>query len=227
MTLYTAVGILRNKNSAEGKYPQIAVNEKEHNVDMCEMLIWTILSWRILPMSEIEKMFHNRIAQLCVTPDMSLKAYVDRLISKGLIVSGAGETEADALYDLVGDLYIVPTESSFFTTALVFLKIVFVDRTPIKSAARVFNFGGRSENERRIMNIAKQALLSTAEIIKCVEIGCFDLSTDEKVMDALYDDNYTTCDNLFWTAKYFKSQRTVLTAVVNLYLNKQILLQRI
>lgn len=38
------------------------------------------------------------------------------------------------------------------------------------------------------MDLAKQALLSTAELIKCIDLGITNLSTDEKLMDTLYGD---------------------------------------
>lgn len=46
------------------------------------------------------------------------------------------------------------------------------------------------------MELSKQALLSTAEVIKCVEKDAYDLSSSTKIMDILYGDNETTSDNI-------------------------------
>ena len=43
-----------------------------------------------------------------------------------------------------------------------------------------------------VMALSRQALLSTAELINCAELGVRDISTDEKLMDALYNDEDTT-----------------------------------
>ena len=227
ITLYTAVGLLKTNSDSRGRYPQIVINGKEHNVDIGEMLIWSSLNWRILPLHQIEKLFQNGVSGADVELSKPFDSYVDRLISRGLIVSGSGDTDADALYDLVSDLYIIPTESSTPTKVLSFLKVVFIDRVPLKSAKWIFNRGKFSENEQRIIDVTKQAMLSTAEVIKCVENGNFDLSTEEKVLSALYDDDITTCDNIGSFAKLFKTQKSVLSAVANLYLRKQIIFQRI
>ena len=226
-TLYTAVGVLKIKNDERGRYPQITVKGKEHNVDMGEMLIWSALNWRILPLRQVKELFRNGLAQSGAKLDRPFAEYVERLITRGLIVSGSGDTDADALYDLLCDLYVIPTESSLLTKLSSFLKVVFADGVPLKSAKWIFKRGKLSGDERRVMDIVKQAFLSTAEITKCVEVGCFDVSTDDKVMLAVYDDDFTTCDNIRYYADAFQAKRPVLTAVANLYLRKQIIFTRV
>ena len=78
-----------------------------------------------------------------------------------------------------------------------------------------------------ILPISRQALLSTAELVKCVENRVEDLSTDQKVLDALYGDTETTCDNIGFIMRSSKSVQAVVIAVSNLYLRQQILLERI
>ena len=77
------------------------------------------------------------------------------------------------------------------------------------------------------MALSKQALLSTAELIKCVEDGIVDVSTDEKLLDALYSDAESSSDNLPYLMKGAKDQVTVTLAIANLYLRKQIILERL
>ena len=55
----------------------------------------------------------------------------------------------------------------------------------------------------------------------------YDLSSNEKVMAALYDDDVTTCDNIGSYAKLLGRQRPVLETVANLYLRKMIIFERI
>ena len=77
------------------------------------------------------------------------------------------------------------------------------------------------------MALSRQALLSTAELIRCVELGVSDLSTDEKVMDALYNDEYTTCDNIGYAMRDSGSKIAVTMAVANLCMRKQIIFERV
>ena len=44
-------------------------------------------------------------------------ACVNRLLTRGLLVSGCGETEYDALYDLLSSLGIIPTSGSTWCAA--------------------------------------------------------------------------------------------------------------
>ena len=68
-------------------------------------------------------------------------------------------------------------------------------------------------------------LLSTAELIKCAELGVRDISTDEKLMDALYNDGDTTSDNIPGMTLPARSRERITTAAANLYLRKQIIFQ--
>ena len=63
------------------------------------------------------------------------------------------------------------------------------------------------------MELSKQALLSTAEVIKCVEKDAYDLSSSTKIMDILYGDNETTSDNIASIARCFESRQPVILAV--------------
>jgi hypothetical protein len=142
-------------------------------------------------------------------------------------VSGVGDTPADALYDLLNSLYIVPVTSGIFVKTLAFLKFIFLNRMPFGKAKAVFRNEELSEGEKRVVGLARQAQLSTAELIKCVETGVYDLPGDDAVMSALYDDDITTCDNIGCYMKLSGSRRPVLEAVANLYLRRLIIFERI
>lgn len=77
------------------------------------------------------------------------------------------------------------------------------------------------------MALSRQALLSTAELIKCAEVGARDVSTDEKLMDALYNDDDTTSENIADLMLTAESRGWVTEAVANLYLRKQIIFERV
>ena len=77
------------------------------------------------------------------------------------------------------------------------------------------------------MQLARQALLSTAEIIKCAEKGIHSLPDEESILSGLYDDPYTTSDNISNLVKASPSTEAVTLAVANLYLRQQIIFERI
>ena len=77
------------------------------------------------------------------------------------------------------------------------------------------------------MDLARQALLSTAELIRCVELGVTDVSSDENVMDALYSDADNTSDNMGDLMRGSQNREPVTLSVANLCLRKQIIFERV
>ena len=76
------------------------------------------------------------------------------------------------------------------------------------------------------MRLANQALLSSAELIKCAERGVRTLRSDAQLMDCLYDDELTTSENLPTLMAASRQARPVSAAIANLYLHKQIVFER-
>lgn len=94
-------------------------------------------------------------------------------------------------------------------------------------AKLLFRRDRSNQREAQILALSKQALLSTAELVKCAEADVSGLSTDQKVMAALYNDDFTTCDNIRWEMMQAESREDVTLAVANLYLRKQIIFGRL
>lgn len=226
-SLYTAVGRFERRAGENGMYPVVIVNRREYMMDFPEMLIWTCCSWRILEMKSLEELYRQKSNETELKGEQDFEDSVRRLLRMGLIVSGTGETGVDALYDLMNSLYIVPVTCGIFVKLRAFFKFIFVNKMPISKAKVVFRSEKLSDREKRVVNLARQTQLSTAELIKCVENGVYDLSDDDKVMTALYDDDVTTCDNIGYYAKVFREQKPVLETVANLYLRKLIIFERI
>ena len=106
---YTAVGHFCRKTDANGRtYPVILVNQEEHMVDMQEMAVWTVLNWRFLHLEQIE-MKYGQLAGELPPARRTLETCLNRLEMRGLIARGVGDTDFEALYDLLGGLYVVPS----------------------------------------------------------------------------------------------------------------------
>lgn len=226
-TFYTAVGNLRRKTERFGQaYPVIVVNRQEYAMDIQEMTVWTALCWRLLDFKQLENKY-EMLAKSSPTATRTLESCVERLKTRGLIASGSGTTDFDALYDLLSGLYVVPLSESMPLRLATFLKLVLLKGTPYSKAKVLFKKDNPNDREAQVMALSRQALLSTAELIKCVEVGATDISTDCKLLNALYADTDTTCDNIRYMMQDVPSQGPVTMAVANLYLRKQIIFERV
>jgi len=227
-TYYTALGHFQRRSGGLGRsYPVIIINEREYNVDIQEMALWTALNWRLLDFSQVEAEYH-KLDQDCAIPALrTLEDCLGRLCTRGLVASGTGATGFEALYDLLGGLYVVPLSESLPLRVAAFLKLTVLRGIPVAKARELFRRDRPNEQEAQVMALSRQALLSTAELIKCAELGVRDISTDEKLMDALYNDDDTTSDNIPDMMLTARSRERIITAVANLYLRKQIIFQRV
>lgn len=132
-----------------------------------------------------------------------------------------------ALYDLLSSLGIIPASGSMLMRSISFVKLVAGRRVPIQQALKLFQKDRRTDYETRVMRLAQQALLSTAEIIKCVEQDVAYLPNEQFLMEAVYGDDETTCYNIAGIMKNSRSSQAVTLAVANLYLRQQIIFERI
>ena len=159
-----------------------------------------------------------------VTIHRSWQDCVQRLLVRGLIVVGTGDTEYDALYDLLACRFIIPVGAAWPLRVLSFLKLTFLEGISWKITRRLFHIDARSSCEKKVIRLARQTPLSCAEIIKCVEMDIHRLKDGYDVLDKLYDDNDLNCDNLAQAVREYHCSREVITAVANLYLRQQIMI---
>lgn len=226
-TYYTAVGHFRRKTDDKGRsYPVILVNQEEYLVDIQEMSVWTILTWRLFNYQQAEDEYNWFTGAWLTNPTRTFESCLKRLEVRGLVASGTGSTDFEALYDLLGSLYVVPLSESLPLRLATFLKLIFKG-APFSAARELFQRDKPSPLEAKVMALSRQATLSTAELVKCAEVGVEDVSSGEKVMEALYNDDFTTSDNICWEMLQSDHRAPITLAVANLYLRKQIILERV
>lgn len=226
--LFTAVGRLTRQNKPDGtQIPIIILGGKEYLVDPQELMIWTSLNWRLVRKEEIEKLYQNISAKSGYLPSISLDSCVNRLLVRGLLICGSGETEYDALYDLLSSMYIMPLSTNPLIQLTTVLKLVVLDRVRFSAASKLLKRDRRTEKETEVMALARQALLSTAEIIRCVEMGIDRLPNSDSIMDTIYSDRETTSDNISELVKAAPCTKEVTAAIANLYLRQQLVFDRI
>lgn len=227
-TLFTAVGRLTRTKDQQGiDCPMIILGGKEYMLDLQELLLWTCLNWRIVKKDEIAVLYDKLSNGSGYMPSRTLDACVNRMITRGLIVSGTGETEYDALYDLLSAMYIIPICGKPLLQFLTVARLVLLNQVKFSIARRILRRDQKSEDEKRVMDLARQALLSTAEIIRCIEMDVTNLPNSDSIMEAIYNDRETTSDNIGDLVKTAPCTREVLVAVANLYLRKQLIFDRV
>lgn len=226
--LYTAVGRFERRTNECGRScPVIILGGKEYMVDLQEMVVWTCLNWRLVKKEEISSLYENACQGNVFLSERSLDSCIDRLLIRGLLVCGVGETDYDALYDLLASMYIIPASGNAPLRLFTFCKLILINRVPFSAAKKLLTKDKRTSREEQIMQLAKQALLSTAEIIKCMEKDIRYLPDEESILDNLYDDRDTTSDNIGDLVKSSLSSKAVTLAIANLYLRQQIIFERI
>ena len=141
------------------------------------------------------------------------------------IAKGSGTTDFDALYDLLGGLYVVPISSSFPLKVVTFLKLLRSGTAPALAAA-LFRRDRRTEPERHIMALSRCAPLSTAELVRCAERDISAAVGSQQTLALLYGDQETTSDNIVSEMRTAVCCQAVTAAVANLYLRKQVIFER-
>lgn len=230
-TLYTATGHLQMRRAQEGReYPVVVLNRREHLLAPLELVLWSRLCWRFRDLDRLRREYETT-AEETGLPELQRQApsfehALTQLVARGLIASGEGETQVDALYDLLSNLYITPIDDSFWNRLAAASKLVTVRHVPRAKVRGLFQKECTTDEERRILALSRQALLSTAELIKCEEAGVTDVSSSERVLETLYYDDVTTCYNIAHLMRNSPMRDPVVLAVSNLFLRKQIVFQR-
>lgn len=227
-TLYTAIGRFAwRSNGSSKEYPAVIISGQEYGLEPQELLLWNVLTWRILRQDNIRKHYNRAVMVSGCCPQRSYESCLDRLITRGLVISGSGETDYDALYDMIASLSIFPASGGLLVKILAIGKLTCKYGFSWRTAKFVFRKDNRTDTEHQVMALVNEAQLSTAEIIKCVDRDIRQLPNEEVVIDMLYHDDNTTSENICDLVKSAKRSKDVILAVSNLYLRQQVIFERI
>lgn len=225
---YTAVGKFIHPSEGQGNLnPSVVVGHNEYLLDPQELIIWASLSWRFLKLEEIGKYYEKETSVFGYTNDRSWQDCLNRLMVRGLVVCGTGETDYDALYDLLNPLYIIPLTGNVPARVLTYMKLTIIHHTPKAEAKALLRKDKKTKKEKHLMNLVRQALLTVGELVRCVDKGIRNLDGDDSVMDAIYNDTELTSDNIGATVKYALCCQDVTITVANLYLRQQLIFDRV
>ena len=222
ITLYTALGTYR---MAPDGTPYILSGRKEYALDTHELLLWSVLAFRILTYEEIRKEFYEKERELHILSDAELDHYLNRLTVRQLVVSGRDETGMDALYDLLGHLYVERVPSGLFTKIAAFLKLILVRHIPLKKAMLVFQARKVEPYEKKLLKLLKYQILSTAELVQCAMHNQFNIKNSRQLIDCIYGDENADYQTIVTDGRTLDARYPVVEAVANLYLKQCITLQ--
>lgn len=228
MKLLTAVGRFGTKSTAANKrYPVVDIDGIEHQMDIPEMLIWAAAYHRFLEPAQLRADYARRVKELGLVDLPDSSAYIDRLLQRGLLAEGIGDTGHDALFDLMSGLGIKRVGTGIICRFRSFIKLALVHRMPMRIAARALRKERLSACEKKVMELTRSVCLSVSEVIACVESGREGISSEDELVEAIYCDDHTTYDNISAAARACSGEQDCLSAIANLYLRKQIYFGRI
>lgn len=227
-TLYTSIGRFERRTEDYTKeYPVVIISGQEYMLDQQELILWSAMSWRFLKKKDIPRYYLRSLQNCDYKPQRSWEACLSRLITRGLVVSASGETDYDALYELISSLQIIPARGQFLVQLIAYCKLIKRYGFSFRMLKFIFRKDKRTEKEKQVMALIQQTQLSTAEVIKCIDRNIRSIPNEEAVMDILYHDDDTTSDNIACLVKGNESSKDVILAVSNLYLRQQIIFERI
>lgn len=226
LTLYTAVGSLKFERTNGKPVPYIINNEKEYGMSKEELLVWSCLAFQILTYPELEQVVERNCADSGQSISLPLSHYLNRLLLRGLLVKGMGVSAVDALYHLLGTLTITPVENRFLPRLGSALLLSLKGQVRFRDIPRLLRRVKCTPTEQQVLSLAGKAPLSTAELLLSMERG-IRIEKETDILEKLYTAPEDTCRTLADTVQITHTQYPVLQAVSNLYLNQQILFQKI
>lgn len=222
---YTAIGRYALREADGKKIPVVVLREgREYALDDQEQIVWFSLLWQIHTLDELRTVYRKWMQQTHTCGESLLDDCLDRMEAKGLITHGRDYVGIDAVYQLLSPLLIIPAPESLYGQWNAFRHLR-SKGVPLSDAKQVFQRVTKAE--KRVLHLVQNQVLSTSEVIQCVEKGIHTVKTEEDILNALYSDEITTSDNIGIVSRFSTEQLPVLQAVVNLYLKKQILFEKV
>ena len=222
LTLYTAIG---NYRLTKKGLPLVTAGGQDYVLDAHELLLWSSLAFRILTYQELRAEFYEKERELHILGEFDFDYYLNCLTMRRLVASGKDYTGVDALYDLLGHLYVQPAPNSITVKAVSFLKLVLGRRLPFRKALMVFRTEKLEPIEKQVLALLHHEMLSTAELIQCTEKGKTHLKDSNDLMNCLYQEEDCDCESIVTDCRISETRFSVLTAIANLYFKQQVTFQ--
>jgi len=222
-TLYTALGRYEIRKTKNGRHPVVVLHRREHCLSIQEMIIWSSLMWSVKTYDELKEQFYQKAHETCLPDGNDFDYFLARLKQVGIITYGKSETAIEALCLLTARLYVVPLNEKMWAKIVAFFHLTFKRRIPFSVTKKIFSKPKLTSEELALLALVRQALVTTEELVQCVDSKSTDISTEGKLMDALYPDGIPNPGTEYRVVSLNKIPIT--QTVVNLYLRKQVLFE--
>ena len=125
--------VTKGKLVVRNNEPLVVADGEAKALSQPEFILWTILYGSILNKGSLEEEFNRRMKKYGLYGDVSFEQTLARLETRQLIASKSDYLAADALYNLVKELYVVPLGTvSVLKRALTFI-LMFIKGASITS----------------------------------------------------------------------------------------------
>jgi len=224
ITYYAATGRMEIERRYDAKQPTIYKEGEAHDLNVYEFTLWTLIAWNILNQDELSKEYQKKCRELRLFDDQPFNHVLSRLEQRGLVASGMAYTAQDAMYELICKLRIHPIRVHWFGKAAALVLLFLRHNLSLRGMLRLLKPYPLSSVQKSILTLTEQVLLTPAELIKCMEKGVVRMPSEDKLIDTVYQDNYNY-DNLHNDTRFSCYKSPVMKAVVDLFLNKQIIFE--
>jgi len=166
VTYYAAMGRYRlERLEGDVRHPVLMLGGQEYHVSVAEFMVWSSLLWNILNRDALQAESARAAAVFDCSMDEELfERTLSRLLFRGLVVSGEGETGAEALQDLIMKTRLVPIRMRFFRKLQVFLAMLRNGQS-FFSAMLVFDRDRLSVDEASIWALLDGDAMTAAEVV--------------------------------------------------------------
>lgn len=216
--------VTKGKLVVRNNEPLIVIEGEEKAMSKSEFILWTSLNWKILNKESLEKEFDRRMKKYGIDSEMSFEQTLNRLKTRGLVAGKSDYLAADALYNLLKDLYVVPLGTvSAFKKAMIF-GCMLIDGVPIdkcREAMADFDLEGL---EKQIVCFSKRLKVSASELIRISDKDLWNIKSEDDIVPLAYDEN-EDMDSIGNFTRFSEGKTKVIEAIVNLYLKKQIIFE--
>lgn len=223
LTLFTAIGHLTTQRTQNGDLlPVVKMGGQEYALSPKELLLWSSLAFQILTREELQHVFHAQEKGHPLSNHEDFSYLLRRLLTRGIVIQGGGVTGVEALYRLFAQMHIVPVKTSFSSRFFACVRAWFHGHLPLTMFPHYLKKPSCTALEALILKLSEELSFSVAELLGYMEQS-LELPTQE-ALDAVTDQ--MKIGDLSEQITLHHIQFPVLQGVANLYLKKQILLER-
>lgn len=203
--------------------PYVVADVDTKALSLSEFVLWTSLHWNVMNKESLKAEFDRRMKKYHMCGDVSFEQTLNRLKTRGLIVSKSDYLAVDALYNLVKNLYVVPLGTvNRFKRVIMFSYMFFIKGIPLDECREIMEDFNINDLEKQIVSFSKRFKVSSAELIRISDKDLWDIKSEDDIVPLAYEKN-EDMDSLGNFTRFSKDKTKVLEAIVNLYLKKQII----